>query len=236
MKFIYKPKNKLEKFGVKVYSALVENFPQTFFVGGMVRDLLQKKDIVDVDVATSALPEQIITALKKCRIPYDDSYKQFGNIIAKQRNKAVEITTLRKDLKSADRFPKVMYISSPKIDSKRRDFSVNALYLKPKTSELLDFTRGLADIKKRQIKFIGNPAERIKQDPLRIIRALRFALSLNFQLERKTKLAIKNNFKLISYLTKTKLQKEILKIKTPQKRKILEEVINNPKLLDKYFK
>lgn len=269
MKFIYKPKNNLEKFGVKVYpftkssnkagdgelgiffkdhktskllkfgvrvySALVENFSQTFFVGGMVRDLIIRKIITDVDIATSATPEQIIGALKKRGIGYIDSHKKFGNIVAKQGSLEVEITTFRKDLSGENRYHKIQFIKTPKADSQRRDFTVNSLYLSLKQANILDFQKGLADLKNHQLKFIGNPKKRISQDPLRIIRALRFALILNFKLEKNAKQAIKTNLFLIKELTKTKINKEINKINSPAKRKILKKVINKPKLLDKYF-
>jgi len=236
MKFTYKPKSNLEKFGNKVYSALVENFSQTFFVGGMVRDLLLKKKITDIDIATSATPEQIIVALNKLGVEHNDSHKKFGNIVARQGSNEVEVTTLRKDLKSVNRYPRVRFVSNPKADSIRRDFSINSLYLKPKLNIVLDFNRGLADIKKQTIRFIGNPKQRIVDDPLRIIRALRFALVLNFKLEAKTKNAIKNNFFLLNNLTKTKIQKEIAKVRDAGKRKTLKQFIDKPKMLDKYFK
>jgi poly(A) polymerase len=236
MKFNYHPKNKLEKFGVKVYNLLVDNFPQTFFVGGMVRDSLLNKTITDVDLATEATPEQILKILLPPGILADDKHKNFGTITAKQGNLAVEITTFRKDLKSAGRYNKVRFIKSAKIDSQRRDFTVNSLYLSLKNKEIKDYVCGVADIQAKQINFIGKAENRIKQDPLRIIRALRFCLALNFTLENKTKSVIKNNFSLLEQLTKTKIKKEIIKLKSGVDKKILEKVINNPKLLDKYFK
>ena len=236
MKFNYKPNNSLEKFGVKVYNLLVDTFPQTFFVGGVVRDLLLDNRIFDIDMATSALPDEVVKILSAANIIADLKYKQFGTVIAKQGNTHLEITTLRKDLQAKSRYNKVAFISNQKIDSQRRDFTINSLYLSLKKAEILDFQKGLADIKKKQIKFIGNPVTKINQDPLRIIRALRFALTLNFKLGDKTRKAIINNLDYIQKITKTKTEKEINKITDAKKRKILIKVINNQKLLDKYFK
>jgi len=226
----------LEKFGEKVYSALVENFSQTFFVGGMVRDVLLGREVMDIDIATSAPPEQIIKTLKEWGIEYSDLHKKFGNIIAKQGSSEIEITTLRKDTHTSGRYSQVTFVKTPKADSGRRDFSVNALYLKLNPLKILDFHTGLKDLKGRKLKFIGKPFQRIQEDPLRILRALRFALVLNFRLDNKTYTAIKNNFNLLENLTQSRTQKEIKKITSPQKRKILEEVVNEPKTLDKYFK
>lgn len=223
-------------FGVKVLNLLVENFSQSFFVGGMVRDIILNKNIYDIDIATIAEPTKVIKILKDNNINYIETYKNYGNVTAMEGDLSVEITTFRKDLVGKNRYSEVKYVKTPKEDSKRRDFTINSLYLSLNSGEILDFQKGLTDIKKHQIKFIGLPKTRIKRDPLRIIRALRFALVLNLKLERKTKLSIKNNFILIDNLTKIKIKKEINKIYDIKKRKILEEVINKPKLLDKYFK
>lgn len=215
---------------------LVENFPQTFFVGGTVRDMLLKHNILDIDIATSARPDEIVSLLEKNQIVCDDKNKNFGNIIAKQKNLSVEITTLRQDLKSEGRYPKVKFINSIKADSKRRDFTINALYLSQKTGKISDFYKGRQDLKNKVIKFIGNPTTRIKQDPLRIVRALRLALILNFKLNRAAYLAIKNNFAAVHLLTNSRTAAEIKKIKNFRQREYLEATLNNKKLLDKYFK
>jgi len=235
MRYNYIPKNELEKFGEKVYNLLVENFPQTFFVGGMVRDLLLERRIVDIDIATSATPKQITTILDSNKVQFNDQYKHFGNVIAHDSKMSVEITSFREDLRGDNRYHKIRFVGSPKIDSQRRDFAVNSLYLQLNNKEILDFQGGLNDIQKKQIRFIGDAKKRILQDPLRIVRALRFALVLNFKLESKTKLAIKNNFSEVKNLTKSKIEKEFLKIKNEGQKNILKKVINNPAYLDKYF-
>lgn len=236
MQLAYRPKTELEKFGQKVYGLLVENFSQTFYVGGMVRDLLLGRKVTDVDMATSATPSQVIQILNKSRVKLDAAFKNFGVMVAKLGAHKIEIATFRRETYKNSRYPKIAFIKSPKKDSQRRDFTVNALYLSPKTKKILDFWKGLADANCRNIKFIGNPKLRIEQDPLRIVRALRFALLLNFRLERQTFLAIKNNFFLLDKLTKTRMQNEILKLKNQKLRKRLKETILHPELLDKYFK
>ena len=236
MKLRFQPKSQLENFGQKVFSALVENFPQTFFVGGMVRDWLLGKKITDIDIATAARPQEIIGVLETHGIAYSAAHQNFGVIVAKQGGLEVEIATLRKDLQSSSRYPKISFITSPKADSQRRDFSVNALYLRPKTAKILDFHQGLADLGKRQIKFIGKPEVRLKEDPLRLVRALRFCLILDFKLAPAAKNAIKNNFHLLKNLTQSRVEKEINKLGISPKKIILRQVLDNPQALDIYFK
>lgn len=227
----YHPKTTLKKFGEKIFNLLVDNFPQTFFVGGMVRDLLLNKKIIDIDIATKARPEEVMKILADGDIKFNSSHKQFGVIIAKNGRNNIEITTFRKDTYKGSRYPKITFANDPKTDSQRRDFTINALYLSPKSNTILDFHKGLKDIGGRQIKFIGQPSKRIKEDPLRIIRALRFALQLNFKIETKTFYAIKNNFNLINTLTESKKNFEIKKLKSKKQKNHLLNFLRGKKLL-----
>ncbi len=236
MEYIYKPKSNLEKFGLKIYNLLVENFSQTFFVGGMVRDLLLHRKVTDIDIATEASPEKTISILQKNQIEFDGSNQKYGIVIAKSNTTQIEIATLRKDIYKDNRYPKVKFIKNPRQDSQRRDFTINSLYLSTKKHKIYDFHNGLADLKNRQIKFIGDPAKKIKQDPLRTIRALRFALMLNFKVEKKSYSAIKKYFYFVNLLTKSRISKEINKLQRKILEKMLRDAISSPKLLDKYFK
>jgi poly(A) polymerase len=232
MNYKYIPKNNLEKFGYKIYSSLVENFSQTFYVGGMVRDILLKKKVGDIDIATEATPEEVISILKRKNISFNLSHKNFGIVVASYKNLKVEIATFRKDVYTSTRYPKVSFCKTPKEDSKRRDFNINALYLSPKLNKIFDFQNGLKDLNNNKIKFIGSPDVRIKEDPLRILRGIRFALNLNFSFEEQTKKFIEKNFYLVNTLTKTKIENEILKIKNIKLRNNLKNNIFNKKLLD----
>jgi tRNA nucleotidyltransferase/poly(A) polymerase len=235
MKIKHTPKNSLEKFGMKIYSTLVENYPQTYYVGGTVRDLILKKELNDIDIATVATPVETVDQLKKIFVEYNLGFQKLGVVIAKEGDLTAAIATMRKDLPSNSRYPEVEFTKSEKQDVFRRDFTINGLYLQPMQGNLLDLVKGMQDIKNKRIRFIGDPGKRIKQDPLRIIRALRFALTLDFKLEKKTFTAIKKYFNLISELTSGRMEKEIEKIKNQKNKNILREVINNKKLLDKYF-
>lgn len=226
MKLQYHPKTNLEKFSLHVYATLAKEFPQTYFVGGMVRDWLRHKKIRDVDLTTIALPEKVKEILQRDKIPIDIDHSKFGVVRARQGDNYLEIATFRQDLKAANRYPKVRFVKSPRADSTRRDFTVNALYFSPKHGQLLDFHSGLKDLKKGQLKFIGDPIAKIKEDPLRIIRALRLQMQLNFFLEQKTATAIKKCFSLTEQLTRTKIAREVSKLPTRRQKKQLWTIIN----------
>ncbi len=226
MRFIYKPKqNNLEKFGFKIYNLLVENFSASFFVGGTSRDMLLGKTIKDIDIATVATPKQVQSLMAKHRFKTDQANQKYGVIKVKQASMEVEITTFRKDIKTSTRYPKVSFIKSPKQDSQRRDFTINALYYSPKQEKVFDFHKGLLDLKAKTIRCIGKPKIRFEEDPLRIIRAHRFAVNLDFTIEKNTETAMKNNISLTKQLTKSKLQKEFKKLSSAkQKIKLLNKL------------
>lgn len=235
MKINYSPKSQAEKFGKVIYNLLVENFPQTYFVGGLVRDLLLKKNVNDIDIATSATPQQVRSLLQKHKINYSDAYRRFGVIYACQDNLTVEIASLRTENYQSTRYPKINLTKSAKTDSLRRDFTINAFYLKEKTGQILDFHQGARDLKQKLIRIIGDPDVKFRQDPLRIIRALRFAVDLKFKIEEHTFEAIYKNFKLINNLTESKIKTELSKIKNQKGKEKILKVLKNRALLDKYF-
>jgi poly(A) polymerase len=227
MKIEYYPSSKLEKFGFQVCKTLVDNFSNTFYVGGMVRDLLLNEKITDIDIATIAQPSEVIRSLSLRHIQYEAKFQRFGIIIAKQGGLKIEVATFRKDLAGPDRYPKVLFLNNPKVDSIRRDFTVNALYLEPKGGKILDFHEGLKDLRHRRLKFIGSPARRIQEDPLRIIRALRFSVHLGFNIESKTKRAMEKYFVLTKKISKNRIETEIKKLSSKKQMTQLQKLINN---------
>jgi tRNA nucleotidyltransferase (CCA-adding enzyme) len=226
MKFSYNFKTKLEKFSEKIFFLLVENFSETYFVGGAVRDMLLHKKLTDIDLCTTAKPDQVIALLKNNNFKVDSKYKNFGVIIVSSGNLSIEISTSRKDSYTGSRYPKITWTKDIKTDSKRRDITINALYFSPKNNTITDFHDGLTDIKHKTIKFIGNPSKRLSEDPLRFIRAYRFKILLNFNLATKTQLALMQNKQLIKKLTKTRIEKEILKLPTKKMQNELCIIIN----------
>lgn len=223
-----KTTNLFPKFALKIHELISEQFPKTYFVGGAVRNILLGFKIVDVDIATSALPEQVCALLKSNKISFSDENKRFGIIVAKQGKQLVEIATFRKELYSSkSRFPKVTFSKNPSIDSKRRDFTVNALYYSPHTKELLDFHKGLSDLNDKRLKFIGDTYKKISQDPLRIIRALKFSEQYNLQIDSSTKKILNTNLHLLKKVNDKRLQKEISNVKTKKLKNYLQKVIHS---------
>jgi len=176
-----------------------------YLVGGTVRDLLLGRAYVDHDMVTDATPDQI-----KVFLP-DASYTfaKYGSVRLKLNGEEVDVTTLREEGEYRDhRHPSfIKFVTDPKIDSKRRDFTINAMYL-DEDYNLLDFYGGQKDLADHLIRFIGDPYKRIEEDPLRIKRAERFAAVLGFSLEKETKKAIDDSQHLLSALRKEKIEEE----------------------------
>lgn len=217
--------NVTERFGTKVAVTIANKFPKTYFVGNAVRNKLCGQVPNDIDIATEATPEQVVRLLGQKGIKTDGAHRRYGVIVAGRGKTKVEIATLRKDLPSKNRYPKTAFITSPKQDSLRRDFTINALYLQPITGELLDFHGGIKDLQNKVIKFIGTPSVRIKQDPLRIVRAYRFAITLKFHIEKQTEVALQKHLPLVATITKSRLQKEINKISSQNAKKQLVDIV-----------
>lgn len=226
-KNFFVPENIYEQTAKNAYDAIVENFSKTFFVGGMVRDLLLSRKITDIDIATEAEPDQIVNVLKNQNFKLNLEAKRFGVIAVIVGKQMIEITTFRKDVYTNSRYPKISFVNTSNIDSKRRDFTINALYFQAKSLTIYDYTSGLVDLSKKLIKFIGEPNDRIQEDPLRIIRAYRFKNQLHFSFDKKTEQAIEKNLNLISKLTQTKVHNELLKIKSNRSRQQLKKILHN---------
>ncbi len=213
----------------------MENFPHTYLVGGYVRDFLLGKKSLDIDICTTAKPEEIEKTLLKCQIPYNKQNINFGIITIKKSRYTITISTLRKELYTHSRYPKIHFIKSLKQDAQRRDFTVNSLYLNPNTGKMLDYYHGRKDLLNHKIKFIGQPKRKILEDPLRILRGIRLGLNLKFKFDSETKLAIIKNFFLIRTLSPKIILNEIHKIKNFKTKTLFKTLITNPKMLDKYF-
>ena len=176
-----------------------------YLVGGSARDYLLHKDFTDFDLATDATPNDMRRFLKDA----DYTYDRFGNV----HYKHIDITTLRVEDEYFDyRHPsKVKFTKDIKEDYKRRDFTINALYI-DKNLKVYDFCNGSKDLKDKVIRFIGDPNKRVKEDPLRILRAIRFIKTLGFVIEPKSLEAIQQNKNLLCRLNSDKIKQELAKM------------------------
>ena len=219
------------KNAIEILKILEQNNYEAYIVGGYVRDKLLNKNSNDIDIATSATPKEI---MKLFDITSDKEMKYGAVNIIYKKNK-YDLTTFRKELKYEDnRKPvKLKYIKNIKKDLLRRDFTINTLCINSK-GEILDFLNVKQDLNKKIIKTVGNPRYRIKEDVLRILRAVRFASNLNFRIEEKTKHYIKINAKLLKKLSYQRKKEELNKIFLSTNKEQAKELLLELKL-DKYL-
>ena len=146
---------------------------QIRLVGGCIRDFILNKKPDDIDIATPLSPKDVLSYLKSNNIRAKAIAPRHGVIMAIIGKNAYEITTLRQETYSEENKEKISFIQDYEQDSIRRDFTINALYM-DKNNTIYDYHNGLSDLKEKQIRFIGNTFDRLRQDPLRILRYLRF--------------------------------------------------------------
>ncbi len=198
-----------------VFKKLSENRPKEFktamFVGGCVRKHLLNDEIDDIDIATSLTTDEIKKKFEGTKFDIIDSGIKHGTITLIYKDLKLELTTLRKDIKTDGRHAEIEFTDDWKKDSERRDFTINAIYLDI-NGKIFDPQLGTADLKNCNVKFIGDPQKRIEEDYLRIIRFIRFALEYDSEIEQSTIEAIKLNLDGIKKISKERILIELLKI------------------------
>lgn len=193
-----------------VLSKLKENGYQAYVVGGAVRDFLMGKTPHDYDLTSDALPSQISDVFKD--FYQEHSGEKHGTIRVIIDHKPIEITTFRCDEGYTDyrRPDNVEFVKDVYIDSKRRDFSINAFYYSE--GHIYDFHEGLEDLNNKVIKTIGNPSARFHEDALRILRAIRFSAKLGYEIESKTKTALLDCKEELNLIAKERISIELKEI------------------------
>lgn len=193
-----------------VLSKLKENGYQAYVVGGAVRDFLMGKTPHDYDLTSDALPSQISDVFKD--FYQEHSGEKHGTIRVIVDHKPIEITTFRCDEGYTDyrRPDNVEFVKDVYIDSKRRDFSINAFYYSE--GHIYDFHEGLEDLNNKVIKTIGNPSTRFHEDALRILRAIRFSAKLGYKIESKTKTALLDCKEELNLIAKERILTELKEI------------------------
>ena len=181
------------------------------FVGGCVRKYLSGEKIDDIDVATILTTEQIKEKLKNTNIKIIDTGIKHGTVTVLSDTIKIELTTLRKDVKTDGRHAEIEYTDDWHLDSERRDFTINAIYMDI-NGKIFDPQNGTFDLKNKNVKFIGDPQKRIEEDYLRIIRFIRFKVMYDIQVEKTTIEAIKHNLNGIKKISKERILEELLKI------------------------
>ena len=160
---------------------------QALWAGGCVRDLLLGLVPVDYDVATDATPEQVMLSLPFRAITVGISFGVVRIRHPRMQGIEVEVATFRSDSAYVDgRRPAAVVFSSPQLDAARRDFTINGMFMDPESSQVIDYVGGLDDLRNQVLRAIGDPAERFREDKLRLLRAIRFAARFNLEIEPNT--------------------------------------------------
>ena len=196
---------------------------EALFAGGCVRDRLLGLAPKDYDIATSANPTQILQLFPNA----NEVGAHFGVIIVKHAGHHFEIASFRTDGCYKDgRRPETVTFSSPEQDAQRRDFTVNGLFERPDSGEVIDYVGGMADLRAGVLRAIGDPVARFSEDGLRLLRALRFSTTLGFAIEPQTRAAIHHCAPLLARISPERIRDEFSKIlSSPRRRTGVESLV-----------
>jgi len=182
-----------------------------YFVGGYVRDMVRGVEPQDFDIATSATPEEVQKLFAKT-VPVGAA---FGVVLVIEDEHQFEVATFRSDDAYIDgRRPSGVHYGSPQEDAQRRDFTVNGMFFDPIVNEIIDFVGGRADIERKLVRTIGDPRQRFTEDKLRMLRAVRFAANLGFEIDPATFAAVREMASQISVVSAERIREELTKIFT----------------------
>ncbi len=224
------------KFALQVVERLRSEGFQAYWAGGCVRDLLLNRKPGDYDVATSARPEEVRNIFGNKRTFSVGA--NFGVIIVHgpHGSSDIEIATFRNDGAYIDgRRPESVIFSSPEEDAQRRDFTINGMFFDPVEEKIIDFVDGEKDLREGIVKAIGNPLKRIEEDKLRMLRAVRFTATLEFELDEKTAEAIRNLAPEIHQVSEERITQEWRKMILDSHREYAIELIDSLGLLKEIF-
>lgn len=184
---------------------------RALLAGGVVRDLLLGRAVEDVDIAVSATPRQIEALFPET---YDVG-RQFGVMLVRVNGISYEVTTFRVEGEYLDgRHPSSVSFSDARRDARRRDFTVNALFLDPFREEVIDYVGGQEDLRRGVLRSVGRPERRFEEDKLRILRAVRFACRLGFDIEKETWRQVEAQAPLLTQVSWERIRDELIKTLT----------------------
>jgi len=201
-----------EALAHRIVSKLRSEGHQAFLVGGCVRDLLLGRTPKDFDIATDARPERIMQFFPRS----GQVGAHFGVVLVREEDAQVEVATFRSDREYSDgRRPSAVHFETdPRQDVLRRDFTINGLLMDPAAGEVLDFVNGRNDLANRLVRAIGDPEARFEEDHLRLLRAVRFAARLGFEIEDRTFAAIRRCAARITRVSAERVRDELVRILT----------------------
>ena len=199
----------MERAARKVAEILRDRGHIAYFAGGCVRDMVRGLTPRDYDIATDARPENVQALFPR-------TYAvgaHFGVIIVLEDGFQFEVATFRSDEAYIDgRHPSAVHFSSPKEDARRRDFTINGMFLDPASNKVIDLVGGEADIGAKLVRAIGEPAQRLAEDRLRMLRAVRFATALDYQIDKRTWDALVASASSINQISAERIRDEVVRI------------------------
>ncbi|MFJ4143961.1 polynucleotide adenylyltransferase PcnB [Pseudomonas sp. NPDC089734] len=238
-------RSQFSRYAVNIVERLQNAGYQAYLVGGCVRDLLLNIDPKDFDVATSATPEQVRAEFRNARI----IGRRFKLVHIHFGREIIEVATFRanhpQDEEEEDsnqssrnesgRILRDNVYGTLEEDAQRRDFTINALYYDPVSERILDYANGVHDIRNRLIRLIGDPEQRYKEDPVRMLRAVRFAAKLDFGIEKHSTLPIRPLAPMLRDIPSARLFEEVLKLFLSGHAELTFEMLVDLELFDPLF-
>jgi len=203
------------KGAIEVLTTLRDAGFETYFAGGCVRDRLLSSAPTEYDIATSARPDDIKKLFPKAR----SVGEAFGVMLIRAHQHMYDVATFRSDGPYSDkRHPDEIQFSDAEHDALRRDFTINCMFEDPIEDKIIDFVGGEEDMEQRVVKAIGDPHQRIAEDHLRMLRAIRFAARFEFSIEAETGNAIREHSEELAGISRERIGEEIRKMLTDQNR------------------
>ena len=198
-------------YAAQIVKTLHEKGHEAYFVGGCVRDMVMEIEPADYDIATSALPEEVMRIFPRT----EPIGARFGVILVIHYGVPFEVATFRSDQAYIDgRRPTSVVFTNAEEDVHRRDFTINGLLYDPVEQKVIDYVGGREDIASRTVRAIGNPAERFEEDKLRILRAIRFGARLGYSIEPETWNAVGRMAAKIHQVSAERIRQELVRILT----------------------
>ena len=221
-----------QEFAVYVVRTLRSAGFDAFWAGGCVRDRLLGKEPKDFDVATSARPEAV------CRLFVEFKTLNVGVafgvvvVVGPRRAGNVEVATFRRDANYSDgRHPDSVEFSTAEFDARRRDFTINGIFYDPIECQVVDYVGGQKDLANKLIRAIGDPDDRINEDKLRMLRAVRFSATLGFQIEPRTKEAVQRHAGELSMVSAERISEEMRRMLKHERRAAAVSLLRDTGLL-----
>ena len=222
--FIRKIEESLKKFNGKIY-----------IIGGNVRDLILNKSIIyHPDLVVNLDLKKLVYCLEKAKIRFLKIGEKFGSIVVLHKKFKFDVTVMRKDVETDGRWAKIQFTDSLEEDSKRRDFTFNSIYCDT-DGHLADPNNGINDLLKKNVRFIGDPNKRIKEDYLRILRFFRFSLEISNSVDKEMIFLCEKHFTNLKSLSFERRMKETERILLNKNLKKKETILSLQKLLEFTF-